>query len=469
MSLQVTEDLIARQTPEAQAIIRLLLAQIEELTARVAALEARLNKTPQNSSLPPSSQHPHAKPPARKPKSKNQRGGQPGHKKHERPLLPSGDCDAIQILKPTECRRCSEKLSGCDPEPLRHQVWELPEIKPQVTEYQRHRLCCRRCGETTCATLPPGVPSGQAGPRLVALVALLMGCFRQSKSRVAVFLEQVLGQPCSTGWVVKLQNQATAALRPAYEELAAQLPEEPILGIDETPTKEATRKSWLWTFVAPRLTVFSLRDSREATALTDMLGESFAGVVNCDRAKMYWLLPKLQWCWAHLKRDFQALIDGDDRQAKRLGRELLPCVRELFRLWARYRDGTLTRSGWLRLMRPIRRQVDALLLRGAYSGNRRMTGMCDELTKHRAWLWTFLEVDGVEPTNNASERALRHPVIWRKLSFGTQSPRGSRFVETILTVIETCRQQSRAVFTFLTNTIEARYAAKPAPSLLPRV
>lgn len=460
--LSIPVEIEGEMTPAVRAFVHGLLAKLAEL-------EARLNKTPQNSSLPSSSQHPHAKPPARKPKSKKKRGGQPGHAKHERPLLPSGDCDDIQIVKPAECRRCGEKLSGCDPEPLRHQVWELPEIKPQVTEYQRHRLCCRRCGATTCATLPPGVPSGQAGPRLVALVALLMGCFRQSKSRVALFLEQVLGQPCSTGWVVKLQNQATDALRPAYEELANQLPREPILGIDETPTKEATRKSWLWTFVAGKFTVFSARPTREGTAVTDHLGEAFDGVVTCDRAKMYWSLPRLQWCWAHLKRDFQALIDTGDHQAKRLGRELLPCVRELFRLWARYRDGTLTRVRWLRLMRPIRKKVDALLLRGAYSGNRRLAGMCDELTTHRDWLWTFLNVEGVEPTNNASERALRHAVIWRKLSFGTQSPRGSRFVETILSVIETCRQQSRAVFGYLTTAIEARYAAQPAPSLLPRV
>jgi transposase len=183
---------------------------------------------------------------------------------------------------------------------------------------------------------------------------------------------------------------------------------------------------------------------------------------------MYYSVQRLQWCWAHLKRDFQALIDSGDHQAKRLGRDLMPCVSELFRLWARYRDGTLSRGGWLRLMRPIRDRVDALLLRGAYSGNRRLTGMCGSLHRHRAWLWTFLEIVGVEPTNNASERALRHAVIWRKLSFGTQSPRGSRFVETILTVIETCRQQSRAVFHFLTTTLESTYAAKPPPSLLPK-
>jgi transposase len=296
-----------------------------------------------------------------------------------------------------------------------------------------------------------------------------MGCFRQSKSRVALFLEQVLQQPCSTGWVVKLQNQATDALRPAYDELASQLPKQPILALDETPTKEGIVKSWLWTYVASAFTVFAVRPSREATAVSDLLGEEFGGVVHCDRARMYLSLKRLQWCWAHLKRDFQALIDSGDHQAKRLGHDLMRPTREMFRLWARYRDGTLTRSGWKRLMYPIRRRIDALLLRGAFSGSPRFVGMCNELYDHRDWLWTFLDVDGVQPTNNASERALRHAVIWRKLSFGTQSAAGSRFVETILTVVETCRQQARNTLAFLTRTLEARLAARKSPSLLPSV
>src|SRR5690606_7000174 len=133
-------------------------------------------------------------------------------------LIPVERCDAMIPCQPTACRRCGEKLSGHDPEPWRHQVWEIPEIKPLVTAYQRHRLMCPCCGETTCGELPPGVPSGQAGPRLVALAALLMGCFKQSKRRVALFMGEVLNQPCSPGWVVKLQDQATAALTPAYEE-----------------------------------------------------------------------------------------------------------------------------------------------------------------------------------------------------------------------------------------------------------
>jgi transposase len=460
----ITPEQLAALPPEFQALLR---AVIEYYERRIAELEARLNKSPQNSSLPPSSQHPHAKPPDRKPKSKKRRGGQPGHARHERPLLPSGDCDDIQILKPTECRRCGTTLRGSDPEPLRHQVWELPDIKPIVTEYQRHRLDCPACGASTCGELPVGVPHGQAGPRLVALTALLMGCFKQSKRRVALFLEQVLGQPCSPGWVVKLQNVATAGLTPSYNELAAKLPAESVLGIDESPTKEARLKSWLWVFVASTYTVFALRSTRAATVLQQLLTDAFEGVVNCDRAKMYWQVGRPQWCWAHLKRDFQALVDHPDQQVKRLGRDLMRPTRELFRHWARYRDGTLTRRGFERLMQPVRQETDGLLLRGAFSGNAKLTGMCQPLYDHRDWLWTFLDVQGVEPTNNASERALRPAVIWRKLSFGTQSAAGSRFVETILTIVETCHRQSHNSFAYLTAAIQAHFAGQPAPSLLP--
>jgi transposase len=462
----VTEDVIARQPPEAQAIIRLLLARIARLEARVAELEGRLNKTPRNSSLPPSTEHPHAKPTPPKESSGKKPGGQPGHAKYERPLIPVEECTDVVPLIPETCRRCGKELVGRDPEPLRHQVWDIPEIQPLVIEYQLHRLICPCCSTSTCGQLPSGVPRSQAGPRLVALTALLMGCFKQSKRRVALFLEQVLNQPCSPGWVVKLQNQATAALTPAYEELAAQLPAERVLGIDESPTKEARLKSWLWTFVAGSYTLFALRTTRAATVLRELLTDTYDGVVNCDRAKMYWRIGRPQWCWAHLKRDFQALIDHPDHQVKRLGRDLMRPTKELFRHWARCRDGTITRTGMLRLMRPIRREIDSLLLRGEFSGNPKLVGMCRELYDHRDWLWTFLDVDGVEPTNNVSERALRPAVIWRKLSFGTQSAQGSRFVETILTVVQTCHRQSRNSFEYLTTAVQAHFAGERPTSLL---
>jgi transposase len=459
MSLEISEELIARQPPESQAIIRLLLAKIAEL-------EARLNKSPQNSSLPPSSQHPHAKPPANKPKSKRKPGAQPGHPKHERALVPSEQCDEVHALKPRQCRRCGTKLSGADVEPLRHQVWELPEIRPIVTEYQRHRLTCPCCGVVTCGKLPPGVPTGQAGPRLIGFAALLMGCFRQSKRKTAWFFTNILNTPCSPGWVVKLQNQATDALRPTYDDLVLRLPEQGRLNIDESPHKQGLLKTWLWAFVATNFTVFALRLSRKAEELYAHVGEEFAGIVGCDRAKMYVGLEHLQWCWAHLKRDFQALIDSGDGQAKRLGHDLMREVDAMFALWHRVRDGTLSRRGFKSQMSPIRHRVEALLLRGVFSGNCRFMGMCDDLHRGRANLWTFVDVEGVGPTNNDAERALRHAVIWRKLSFGTQSVAGSRFVETMLTVIETCRQQQKNAFDYATQAIEARMAGRKPPPLL---
>jgi len=478
--LPITSEQIAALPPEFRALLQAVIDHFEQ---RIAGLEAELattkaelattkaelagtKKTPRNSSLPPSTEHPHARPAPQRQRSGRKPGGQPGHPKHERALIPADQCQDVIPLIPEACRRCGKPLTGSDPEPRRHQVWDVPEIKPLVTEYQQHRLVCSCCGESTCAQLPSGVPQSQAGPRLVALTALLMGCFKQSKRRVALFLEQVLNQPCSPGWVVKLQNQATAALTPAYEELADQLPTEPVLGIDESPTKEGPVKSWLWTFVASSYTVFALRTTRAATVLQELLTETYAGVVNCDRAKMYWKVGRPQWCWAHLKRDFQALIDHPDHQVKRLGRDLMRPTKQLFRHWARCRDGTITRTGMLRLMKPIRQEINSLILRGEFSRNPKLIGMCEPLYAHRDWLWTFLDVEGVEPTNNASERALRPAVIWRKLSFGTKSAQGSRFVETILTVVETCHRQSRNSFEYLTAAIQAHHAGQPAPSLL---
>jgi transposase len=505
--IKVTKEVIARQPAEARAIIRALLAQNAALTEHVAALNEqvaalneqvaalneqvaalkrevaelkdRLGKSPQNSSLPPSTQHPHAKSPAAKPKSKRKRGGQPGHPRHERALLPVEQCHEVVALKPTACRRCGVNFRDRDTyrvdlAPLRHQVWELPEIQPIVTEYQRHRWTCCGCGDSTCAELPAGVPTSTAGPRLVALTAMLMGCFRQSKRRVAMFLEQILGQPCSPGWVVKLQNQATAALRPAYEQLAAELPSQSHVSLDETPSKEGPTKAWLWTCVADTFTVFALRATRGACVVAELLGEAYGGVVTCDRAKAYFAVGatgRLQWCWAHLKRDFQALADSNVPQVARLGHDLLRPTKELFRHWSRCRDGTTTRTEFEQQMEPIRREIDGLLLRGAFSGNPRLVGMCESLYDHRDWLWTFVDVGnsacGIEPTNNASERALRHAVIWRKLSFGTQSAAGSRFVETILTAVETCRQQRRNLFAFLSKTNQAAQAHRQPPTLLP--
>ena len=453
----------AKTPPHVRAYIEQLQAHVEKLETRLSALEAQLGKNPTNSSKPPSSEHPHAKPPRSKPKTLRPSGAQPGHARHERALIPAEQCRAVVSCLPSACRRCGRPLAGTDPEPLRHQVWELPDIQPVVTEYQRHRLRCR-CGCATCADLPAGVPTGQAGPRLIAFSALLMACFRQSKRRAATFLSLILHQPASCGWMVALQNRAAEAVRPAYDELAEQLPAQPVLHIDESPTKQGQTKGWLWTFVAGAFTFFACRTTRGADVAKHLLGAAFAGIIHCDRARMYWAFGRLQWCWAHLKRDFQALIDGPCATGRRLGHDLMRPTKELFALWKKIRDGTLSRRAFRRRLQPIRARVERLLLRGYF--NARVRGFCTELYEHRERLWVFVDVVGVEPTNNRAEQALRHAVIWRKLSFGTQSAAGSRFVERLLTVIETCRRQDRNVFAWLVEAVQSHLAGEAAPSLL---
>ena len=288
--LLVTADILERLPPEAVEIIQILLSRIEEL-------ECRLGMNPQNSSMPPSSAHPHAKEskPKRKP-SGRKRGGHEGHTKHQRTLVPPEQVTETITLKPSHCRRCGWTLRGIDSEPHRHQVFELPEIRPIITEYQRHRLWCPCCNVSTTAALPDGVPQGQSGPRLVAFTALLMAYFRQSKRRTALFLEALCNIPCSAGLTVKHQNIATKALRGCYERMRRALPRSDAVAMDETPAKEANRKAWLWTAVTKRFTLFHIADTRKADVVKELLGKDFSGIVTSDRYGGYDWIRKQQLC-----------------------------------------------------------------------------------------------------------------------------------------------------------------------------
>ena len=449
-----------------------LMKRVEELEAKLRKMEAKLQKlTPKNSSIPPSTQHPHAKetPTPKKPKgAKKKQGGQPGHAQATRPLIPTKECDDVKIQFPKQCRRCNRQLKGKDSKPIRHQVTELPPIKPHVTEYQLHRLLCEHCGTQTCAQLPDAVPTGQCGPRLAAFTGLLMGHFRQSKRRAASFLSDLLNVPCSPAWTVKIQSRVSDALAAPHEELRSELQNQKQLFIDESPTKQNKSKAWLWVAVAPMFAVFGIFLSRKREALQQFVGKYKGIIINCDRAKMYFDGKRLQWCWSHLKRDIQKLIDSPNGQVKRLGHDLMRQQRLLFEQWRLYKAEEITWNSFRKSIAPIRTEFNSLLLRGRFSGNDQLYGMCAELHTRREWLWTFTKVKGIEPTNNTAERALRPAVIYRKLSFGTQSASGSRFIERILTVSETCRMQNRSPYEYLVETMEAHFAKKPAPSLLPK-
>lgn len=197
--------------------------------------------------------------------------------------------------------------------------------------------------------------------------------------------------------------------------------------------------------------------------LDELLTERFAGVVGCDRAQMHWRLSQLQWCWAHLVRDFQNLIDTGPPAPKQLGRDLLKQTNRLFRHWHRHCDQRLAHTDLKRVLAPVRAEIERPRLRSRHA---KTSGTCQELLQHRQWLWTFLGGVDVEPTNNASERALRLAVIWRKLRFGPQSAQGSRLVETLLNVIETCRQQSRKRLP-VRDRRHSPFLRRPTASLLP--
>lgn len=486
MDVLVTEEIIARQTPEAQAIIRSLLAVIQRqqatidalnatvsaLTARVKVLENELGqkpKSPLNSSIPPSTEHPHAKSLPPRTSTKRSRGGQPGHPKHERTLLPLGECDDVVVLKPTCCRGCGSALEGADPDPLRHQVWEIPQPQPVVIEYQRHRLTCP-CGCSTCAPLPVGVPEHTSGPRLIAFATFLMACCRLSKSKAAFAMQTLFGVPVSPALMVKLQSHATAALGPCYQELKAALPATKIANCDETPTKQGSQKAWIWTAATPCFTVFVIALTRAASVIQGMLGTSYRGTIGTDRYGSYNAFNKnRQICWAHLKRDFQALIDAGG-QAEFIGQQLMLCLQKMFAHWRGYCDGKFGRAALKhRIANDARMPMWQVLQKGLCVGHRPTRALCQDLIKRWEQLWRFVETPGVEPTNNRAEQVLRHAVIWRKLSFGTQSAAGSQFVETLLSIIETCRQQKRNLIDVITAAVEAHLNKQPAPSLLPGV
>ena len=467
-SIAIPPEIEAEMTPAVKAFVVAAFAQLE---ARIKELEEKVQKlTPQNSSVPPSTQHPHArpKPKPKRGKKKRKQGGQKGHPKQSRELLAQEKCDEIIPCIPDCCRRCGDALEGTDSQPIRHQVWDLPKIEPIVTEYQKHRLHCPGCGITTCGELPSGVPSGQCGPRLAAFTGLLMGHFRQSKRRTAMFLEDLLNVPCSASWTVKIQSIVSDSLATPYEQLRCELSKQKQLFVDESPTKEKNTKAWLWVAVAPMFTVFGIFLNRKRDSLKALIGDYSDIILNCDRAKMYFDCKRLQWCWAHLKRDIQKLIDSPDNQVKRLGHDLMRQQKLLFQHWKRYKEEEITWTTFQKLVQPVREDFNGLLLRGVWSGNSAITGICQELYNHRDWLWTFTQVQGIEPTNNTAERSLRPAVIYRELSFGTQSAAGSRFLERILTVSETCRQQGRSVYEFMVDAVTANYAGQPAPSLLPQ-
>ena len=457
--------LIARTPPEVLRLLAKLLDRVEQLEAENRDLKARLGLNSSNSSKPPSTDPPNRKRKPPVPPSGRRRGGQPGHRRHDRPLVPPDHVDQLVECRPSYCAACDAPLAGNDAVPLRRQVAEIPPIRPHVTEYRLHVLTCRRCGTRTTGEPPPGTPAGAFGPRLSAMVGLLSGAYRLGKRPVRQLLADLFGLSISTGMICKLQRRAADLLTPAYGELCRHVRTQDV-HLDETGWREDKKRAWLWAAVAPLVTVFHIARSRGREVVEQLLGAAFPNVATCDRWTAYGHLPRVQWCWAHRRRDFQAMIDrgGPGRPT---GEALLGHSDHLFHWWHRVRDGTLSRATFRTYVGWLRSAVRDDLERGTACGCAKTAATCRALLAHERRMWTFVRRDGVEPTNNVAERTVRHGVLWRKTSGGTDSATGSRFVERILSVVATCRQQDRNVWDYLTDCHRAALAGHHAPSLLP--
>jgi transposase len=458
------------QTPASvQSLVIGLLSRFQELEVEVARLREQVNRNSGNSSQPPSSDGPGVvKGKNEKKRSGRKRGGQPGHPGHQRKLVPVEELKAEHDIKPDNCRRCGETLQGEDAQPYRHQVAEIPPVKIEVTEYRLHTLTCECCGTKTRAKLPVGVPQGGFGPRFQAQVSILGGKYHLSKRETVGILDDFYGVELGLGSVPKLEKRTSAAIAPAVEEARAYVRTQPSTHQDETGWRERNKKAWLWVLATKQVSVFLIDLRRSAEVAKAMLGVDFKGILNTDRWSAYnWLDNQYrQLCWAHLRRDFQAFIErGGESQV--LGETLLTNANQMFSFWHLLEKGLSSRSQFQEQMLPIRQQVGDLLRQGTLCPHSATAGTCRDILKRESALWTFVDVEGVQPTNNFGEQKIRPAVLWRNSSFGTQSKAGSRFVERILSVAATLKQQNRNLLEYLTEACDAANHGRPAPSILP--
>ena len=441
-------------------LIDIILAQEK----RIEALERRLGMNSRNSSNPPSSDAPDVPPAQPKPGSGRKRGGQPGHEGHIRGFLPMDEVSAVVEHKPEVCGRCGKPLQGEDPNPARYQVWEIPPLAPVVTEHRFHSLRCG-CGELTTARSSEVIRGGMFGPHLTALASMLTGAFHVSRRSALEVINTVFNCPMSLGGLSSCEEETSESLAAAVSEIRDAVLSSPVVHADETSFRLGNkRKGWLWVAVGGGLAFFLLHTRRGIEGAKALLG-CFRGVLVTDRWCGYNRhAGRRQHCWAHVKRDFTRISEMPGESGE-IGRSLLDAESRLFEYWHRVRDGTMTRGAFQVEVRPIRRMVKELLLRGT-AASLSCSGMCRELLKAERRLWTFVHVAGVEPTNNTAERSIRPAVLWRKTSFGVQSERGRRFVERMLTVRASCRLRGIGVVEFVKNTVAAKRNGGIAPSLL---
>jgi transposase len=444
--------------------------QVAMLMKRLAELEEKLRQNSRNSHLPPSSDSPDERKQrsGHKPSSSTRkRGGQPGHGGAQRELLPASEVDAFVDLYPAECENCWEPLPRVpDPSAKRYQQTEMPPVKPHTKEWRRHQVTCRHCGYKTRAAHDESViPTSPFGPRLMAIMAMITGVYHVSRRSALGLLSDLLGVRVSLGALSAVEARVGHAVQPAVDEAWDHVRRADVKHTDGTSWYQAGLSMALWTIATVTATVFRIVPDSSKATLAPLYG-AMTGIMVSDRAKSlnFWAMDRRQICWAHLLRKFVSFSERDG-PAGAVGRQLLDYTGIVFDYWHDYKEGKLDRETFIAWMAPVKKQVHDVLTHAAAVGIAHVSGACADVLEHEPALWTFVEVENVEPTNNHAEREIRAFVLWRKRSFGTQSERGNVFAANLMTVAHTARKQKKNVLALLTECCIAQRKRTRAPSL----
>ena len=460
--------------------------QIADAGKQIADLERQLaarKKNSTNSSKPPSSDGSAGAQRRRcstRKKSERKPGGQPGHMGQER--QPEENPDRTEEVLPQQCKHCGTALPQAPEERqtagdvLRRQIVDLPEvILPVVTEYQYPKLVCPCCQKGTRAELRPE-HAHQIGERLTAVISYLIVARKMTRRDVQATLQQLFGVDISVGSVQKAWEETADAVQAPYEELAQALPAEPVINSDETGSRTNGDKRWVWVLCAPWFVFYHIARSRGVEVLVQLLGEAFAGILCSDRCPTYLSYHHglTQFCWAHLQRTLKGILEyASTEDAVHFARDMLSAVERMFELWHRFRgeagigESLLSRRELIEQSIPIQKKIFRLAERYLDSDDREVRNLARAFFEHWDKLYTFIEHEGVEPTNNYAERSLRLFVLIRKITYGNRSAKGEVALARLLTVTQTCKLQQRSLLGYLLSAVQCHRRRQPAPSLRP--
>jgi transposase len=444
-----------------------LKAAVEQLLARVADLEARLNQDSGNSSKPPSSDLGRKRKPPVAP-SGRKRGGQPGHEGKTRELAPPEEVDEVREVDPEACERCGEPLETAPRrDAIIRQFCESPAFKALILELRQWSKACPRCGHVTRASAPTGTPKGAFGPRLQALTGMLTGRFRMTKREIVVMHRSVFGIRMSLGSVAACCKAVSEAVAPTAEAIHAEVKASPAVHADETGFGRCgENRMWLWVGATQDAEAFRLLSGRGRDQAKDLLGEDYEGILHRDRWKPYEVIGKAlhQLCHSHIRRDIQAMLESQGETGTQ-GCMLKLASDRTFHLWHQWERDEISRDELVARSKPIQAEMRdrfEILLRHP-STTRKARGTAKDLLRQWDRLWTYLEHESAVPTNNEAERAIRKAVLWRKVSLGVESEHGARFVERMLTLAGTARKRGIDLLEWLAQAMTARLNEALAP------